>query len=162
VTNTFTVYYGTSIEFIYWPLYFLYKIISTINLTKELKAKYPYNFVPIYWMATEDHDFEEINYFNFKEGNSDGTRSTGPVGLSTDGLSDVFLYCPGTGFKHQCETLKSLFEDAYLKHDNLGRHTPISEFTFGTYGLVILDADDADLKRPLFLLQRRFSHSNLP
>jgi uncharacterized protein YllA (UPF0747 family) len=27
-----------------------------------------------------------------------------------------------------------------------GRHTPISEFTFGTYGLVILDADDADLK----------------
>jgi hypothetical protein len=30
-------------------------------------------------MATEDHDFEEINYFNFK-GNSDGTRSTGPVG----------------------------------------------------------------------------------
>jgi uncharacterized protein YllA (UPF0747 family) len=25
-------------------------------------------------MATEDHDFEEINYFNFKEGNSDGTR----------------------------------------------------------------------------------------
>jgi hypothetical protein len=28
--------------------------------------------------------------------------------------------------------------------------TPISEFTFGTYGLVILD-DDADLKRPLFL-----------
>jgi uncharacterized protein YllA (UPF0747 family) len=106
VTNTFTVYYGTSIELFYWPLYFLYKIISTINLTKELKAKYPYNFVPIYWMATEDHDFEEINYFNFKEGNSDGTRSTGPVGLSTEGLSDVFLYCTGTGFKHQCGNLE--------------------------------------------------------
>lgn len=22
--------------------------------------------MPVYWMATEDHDFEEINYFNFK------------------------------------------------------------------------------------------------
>jgi uncharacterized protein YllA (UPF0747 family) len=44
--------------------------------------------------------------------------------------------------------LKSLFEAAYLKHDNLADATPISEFTFGTYGLVILDADDADLKRP--------------
>jgi uncharacterized protein YllA (UPF0747 family) len=47
-------------------LYFLYKIISTINLTKELKSNYPtHNFVPsIGWQ--EDHDFEEINYFNFK------------------------------------------------------------------------------------------------
>ena len=23
--------------------------------------------MPVYWMATEDHDFEEINYFNFQE-----------------------------------------------------------------------------------------------
>ena len=65
--NTFTVTTGHQLNLFSGPLYFLYKIISTINLTKELKAKYPtYNFVPIYWMATEDHDFEEINYFNFK------------------------------------------------------------------------------------------------
>src|SRR5690606_41958607 len=38
----------------------------SINLCKELKAAYPeYHFVPVYWMATEDHDFEEINYFHF-------------------------------------------------------------------------------------------------
>jgi uncharacterized protein YllA (UPF0747 family) len=43
--------------------------------------------------------------------------------------------------------LKSLFEAAYLKHDNLADATRQLEFTFGTYGLVILDADDADLKR---------------
>ena len=65
--NTFTITTGHQLNLFTGPLYFLYKIISTINLTKELKAKYPtYNFVPIYWMATEDHDFEEINYFNFK------------------------------------------------------------------------------------------------
>jgi uncharacterized protein YllA (UPF0747 family) len=82
------------------PLYFLYKIISTINLTKELKAKYPaYNFVPIYWMATEDHDFEEINYFNFREKFRWNKESTGPCGrLSTQGLSDVFeLYSQELG-----------------------------------------------------------------
>jgi hypothetical protein len=38
--------------------------------------------------------------------------------------------CPGTGFKHQCGNLESLFEAAYLKHDNLADATPISEFTF--------------------------------
>lgn len=67
LNNTFTVTTGHQLNLFSGPLYFLYKIISTINLTTELKAKYPKNnFVPIYWMATEDHDFEEINYFNFK------------------------------------------------------------------------------------------------
>jgi hypothetical protein len=39
-------------------------------------------------MATEDHDFEEINYFNFK-GNSDGTRRV--PDLSGDYLPKDYL-----------------------------------------------------------------------
>ena len=84
---------GNQLNLFSGPLYFLYKIISTINLTKELKTKYPtYNFVPIYWMATEDHDFEEINYFNFKGKKFRWNKeSTGPVGrLSTDDLPCIF------------------------------------------------------------------------
>jgi bacillithiol biosynthesis cysteine-adding enzyme BshC len=150
--NTFTVTTGHQLNLFTGPLYFLYKIISTINLTKELKAKYPiYNFVPIYWMATEDHDFEEINYFNFKgkkfRWNKD---STGPVGrLSTEGLADVFeLYAQELGSSTNAETLKSLFEDAYLQHDNLADATRhLANSLFGEYGLVIIDADHADLKR---------------
>src|SRR5690606_11131888 len=65
-TNAFTVVTGHQLNLFTGPLYFLYKIISTINLCKELKKTYPeYDFVPVYWMATEDHDFDEINYFNF-------------------------------------------------------------------------------------------------
>jgi bacillithiol biosynthesis cysteine-adding enzyme BshC len=152
VTNTFTVTTGHQLNLFTGPLYFLYKIISTINLTKDLKAKYPaYNFVPIYWMATEDHDFEEINYFNFKGRKFRWNKeSTGPVGrLSTEGLSDVFeLYTQELGSSTNAETLKNLFEDAYLKHNNLADATRhLANSLFGTYGLVILDADDADLKR---------------
>ncbi len=63
--KTFTITTGHQLNLFTGPLYFLYKIVSTINLTKQLKGEYPdYNFVPVYWMATEDHDFEEINYFN--------------------------------------------------------------------------------------------------
>lgn len=96
------------------PLYFLYKIISTINLTKELKSKYPsYNFVPIYWMATEDHDFEEINYFNFKGKKFRWNKeSTGPVGrLPTEGLAEFFeIYSQELGSSTNANTLKNFLK----------------------------------------------------
>ncbi|MEZ0182939.1 bacillithiol biosynthesis cysteine-adding enzyme BshC [Flavobacterium oncorhynchi] len=150
--NTFTITTGHQLNLFSGPLYFLYKIISTINLTKELKAKYPsHNFVPIYWMATEDHDFEEINYFNFKgkkfRWNKD---SSGPVGrLSTEGLAEFFeIYALELGSSTNANTLKKLFADAYLKHDNLADATRfLANSLFADYGLVILDADDAHLKR---------------
>ena len=45
--NTFTVTTGHQLNLFSGPLYFLYKIISTINLTTELKEKHPeFNFVP--------------------------------------------------------------------------------------------------------------------
>ena len=83
--NTFTITTGHQLNLFSGPLYFLYKIISTINLASELKTKCPKsNFVPIYWMATEDHDFEEINYFNFKGKKFRWNKeSTGPVGRLT-------------------------------------------------------------------------------
>ena len=150
--NTFTVTTGHQLNLFSGPLYFLYKIISTINLTTELKAKYPtYNFVPIYWMATEDHDFEEINYFNFKGKKFRWNKeSTGPVGrLSTEGLSDFLeVYALELGSSTNANTLKKLFEDSYLKHDNLADATRfLANALFGVYGLVILDADNSDLKR---------------
>ena len=81
-SNTYTITTGHQLNLFTGPLYFLYKIISVINLTKELKNTYPENnFVPIYWMATEDHDFDEINYFTFKGKKIQWKReSNGPVG----------------------------------------------------------------------------------
>ena len=61
--STFTVCTGHQLCLFTGPLYFIYKILSTINLAEELQRKYPDNkFVPVYWMASEDHDFEEINH----------------------------------------------------------------------------------------------------
>jgi bacillithiol biosynthesis cysteine-adding enzyme BshC len=150
--NTFTVTTGHQLNLFSGPLYFLYKIISTVNLTTELKAKYPtYNFAPIYWMATEDHDFEEINYFNFKGKKFRWNKeSTGPVGrLSTEGLAEFLeVYTLELGSSTNADTLKKLFEDSYLNHDNLADATRfLANALFGAYGLVILDADNADLKR---------------
>lgn len=150
--STFTITTGHQLNLFTGPLYFLYKIISTINLTKELKINYPnYDFVPIYWMATEDHDFEEINYFNFKGKKFRWHKdSFGPVGrLSTNGLNEVFeVFSKELGMGANAENLKKMFEEAYLRHENLSDAMRfLANALFGEYGLVILDADNAELKK---------------
>ncbi|MEY4963174.1 MAG: hypothetical protein RLZZ323_493 [Bacteroidota bacterium] len=153
-SNTFTITTGHQLNLFSGPLYFLYKIISTINLASELQTKYPnYNFVPVYWMATEDHDFEEINYFNFKGKKFHWNKEiNGPVGrLSTEGLDAVFeVFAQELGSTSHAQKIKELFQKSYLDHSNLAEATRfLANELFSDYGLVILDADDANLKRVL-------------
>ncbi len=150
--NTFTVVTGHQLNLFTGPLYFLYKIIATINLAKELKTKYPSsNFVPIYWMATEDHDFDEINFFNFKgkkvQWNKDASGAVGK--LETKGLQEVFdVFSKELGVGRNADRLKSLFEASYLKHDNLTDATRfLANELFADQGLVIVDGDDIALKQ---------------
>lgn len=150
--NTFTVTTGHQLNLFTGPLYFLYKIISTLNLCSQLKDAYPqYDFVPIYWMATEDHDFEEINYFLFKKHKIKwNTESRGPVGrLSTEGLEEVYkVFADQLGPGENAAALKTLFENSYLKHDTLADATRyLANQLFGDQGLVILDGDTAELKQ---------------
>ena len=152
--NTFTITTGHQLNLFTGPLYFLYKIISTINLAKELKQKHPdYNFVPIYWMATEDHDFDEINYFNFKGKKVQWSRASGGgVGeMNTDGLDEVFeSYSKQLGLGENADFLRDLFKKAYLNHDNLADATRyLANALFKDFGLVIIDANSRDLKRLL-------------
>lgn len=150
--NTYTIVTGHQLNLFSGPLYFLYKIISTINLAKELTTKYPaQNFVPVYWMATEDHDFEEINFFNFKGKKFRWNKqSAGPVGrLSTDGLDEVFeIFALELGSSHNANHLKELFCKSYLEHNNLADATRyLANALFGDTGLVILDGDAPELKQ---------------
>jgi len=150
--HTFTITTGHQLNLFTGPLYFLYKIASTINLSKELKQKYPnYNLVPIYWMATEDHDFDEINYFNFQNRKVQWSRAShGAVGeLNTEGLNEVYkVFSKALGLGKNADKLKDLFQSAYVKHDNLTDATRyLANALFSDYGLVILDANVPELKR---------------
>jgi len=151
-SNTFTITTGHQLNLFTGPLYFIYKIVSVINLCKELKASYPENnFVPIYWMATEDHDFDEINFFKYKGKKIQWKKeSHGPVGrLNTSGLEAVFKEIEQDfGIGNNAKELKELFQNAYLKHSNLADATRfLANELFKNEGLVILDGDDANLKK---------------
>jgi len=140
--NTFTVTTGHQLNIFTGPLYIVYKLITTINLARQLAEAYPeYTFVPVYWMATEDHDFAEINHFSlFGNTHAWQTEQRGAVGrMNPQELKTLFAEIP--------EKL-ALFETAYLNHDTLADAVRyyVNEL-FGADGLVCLDADDAELKR---------------
>lgn len=153
-SKTFTVVTGHQLNLFTGPLYFLYKIVSTINLTKKLKEAYPENeFVPVYWMATEDHDFEEINYFNFEGRKVQWSQDQkGAVGrLPLEALDAIKETIPNLfGNSNNAKRLVELFNSAYLQHENLTLATRylVNEL-FKEYGLVIVDGDDIALKKLL-------------
>lgn len=154
--NTFTVTTGHQLNLFTGPLYFIYKIVSTINLALELKIAYPEkNFVPIYWMATEDHDFEEINHVSVDEKNISWIQQTnGATGrLSTKTVSAaVAAYKAYLGISKNGKKLAKMVEEAYINNDNLADATRVLvNSLFQNYGLVIINADDATLKK-------QFSH----
>ena len=66
--NTFTVTTGHQLNLFSGPVFFVYKILQTIKTADFLTQNSDKNFVPIFWLATEDHDFEEINHFKTANG----------------------------------------------------------------------------------------------
>jgi bacillithiol biosynthesis cysteine-adding enzyme BshC len=150
--NTFTVTTGHQLCLFTGPLYFIYKIISTINLSKTLNEKFPNkNFVPVYWMASEDHDFEEINHANvFGKKVVWNSEEKGSVGnFKTESLKDVIAELKTIlGENENSINLIQLFEEAYLNNKNLADATRylVNEL-FGAYGLITLDGNDKALKQ---------------
>ena len=150
--NTFTITTGHQLNLFGGPLYFIYKIISVINLSKKLKEEYPnYNFVPVYWMATEDHDFAEINHFYFKEHQIVwDSNQKGAVGrFNLDGLDKVFQEFEAllSDYNENSTFLRNLFQKTYLKQNNLANATRVLVHElFCDKGLVIIDGDSDALK----------------
>ncbi|GAB1309682.1 bacillithiol biosynthesis cysteine-adding enzyme BshC [Urechidicola sp. KH5] len=151
-STSFTVTTGHQLNLFTGPLYFLYKIISAINLAEELKQNYPaYDFVPVYWMASEDHDFDEIHYFNYQGKKIAWNReASGGVGrLDSEGLDLVIAeFTKLVGNSDNAKQLVKWMTDAYLNAENLTQATRyLANELFKSYGLVIVDGDDPALKR---------------
>lgn len=140
--KTYTVTTGHQLNLFTGPLYFIYKIVSTINLANRLKERYPdCEFVPVYWMASEDHDFDEINYFKLDgkkyQWNSD---QTGAVG-------DFLLDDSFKKFLKEVSFASEVFLNAYKSSKSLAE--AVRKYVndlFAEYGLLILDGHDKELK----------------
>jgi bacillithiol synthase len=137
----FTVTTGHQLNIFTGPLYVIYKIVSTINLARQLAQKFPeYTFIPVYWMATEDHDFEEINHFNlFNKTYTWQTNQKGAVGKMNCAEIEAIL--------DEMPEKLALFENAYKNASNLTNAVrDYMHSLFGKNGLICVDGDDILLK----------------
>ena len=151
-TTTFTVTTAHQPSLFTGPLYFIYKIASTIHLARQLQSEYPdYHFVPVFVTGGEDHDFEEINHLHlFGKTVTWETEAGGAVGqLSTDTLADALAKVKDIlGDSPKAQEVFAMLEKAYTGHSRYAAAT--IDFThqlFGQDGLVILDMNVPALKR---------------
>jgi bacillithiol biosynthesis cysteine-adding enzyme BshC len=135
------------------PVYFIYKILHTIKLAALLKAELPeYNFVPVYYMGSEDADFAELNHTYVKgkkiEWNKQQTGAVGRMIVDKtlvqliDELEGQLAVEPHgneiIGMLRRCYTNGRTIQDATFELVNE---------LYGSFGLVVLIPDYASLKK---------------
>ncbi len=149
--NTFTITTGHQLNIFAGPLYFIYKIVTVIKLSRQLKEAFPdKNFVPVYWMASEDHDFAEINYTNIGGKKVhwwlEASGATGRINPETMRQA-LNQYKGALGIEKHAHELAEIVETAYTKFGKLADATRyLVNALFGQYGLVVIDADDHEFK----------------
>lgn len=155
--NTFTVTTGHQLSLLTGPLFFVIKILQTIKQAELLNQKYPeQKFVPVYWMATEDHDFEEIQKTHlFSEEIIWESLQSGPVGrFDLDGLNEVKNRVSELFGNHPESEIHDLLNE--YAGSNLAEATrKLVHRLFQGFDLVIIDGDDANLKQLFAPIMRK-------
>jgi bacillithiol biosynthesis cysteine-adding enzyme BshC len=160
--NTFTITTGHQLCLLTGPLYFIYKILHVIKLSADLQEHFPdQHFLPIYWMASEDHDFEEIRSFllfgqkwNWK------SEQKGAVGRFVTTELAPLLNELSAKFENHLDSeihrlLNCLTQDTYGEGFFSFVHA-----LFNEYGLLIIDADNAQLKESAWPIWKQDLYTN--
>jgi bacillithiol biosynthesis cysteine-adding enzyme BshC len=153
--NTFTFTTAHQNNIFTGPLYFIYKILHTIKLAEYCKTNLPeYNFVPVFYIGTEDADIDELNHIYIGEQKLVwDTKQTGAVGrmkvdkelIKLIGLMEGQLSVLPHG-----KEIVSLMKECYKEGDAVQLSTfKIVNELFGEYGLVVLLPDNTELKRQM-------------
>lgn len=167
--KTLAIVTGQQLGILGGPLYTFYKIITAIKLSQFLSERYDdYNFVPVFWLEGDDHDFNEVRTIKIIDDNNslvtvgykeeieedDLKQSVGLIKLDNS-INDFFTALEKelkeTEFKssllqqlkncfQEGRTFKAAFRDLIFNY-------------FDNYGLVIFDPQTDEVKqllKPIF------------
>lgn len=151
--KTFTVVTGHQLNLFSGPVFFIYKILQTIKTTDFLKKEFPnYHFVPLFWLASEDHDFEEIHHFKTQNHYYETKETSGGAVGRIRVEEQSFIKEFENEFKDSVfgTELIRWIKEAYAKGNTLADATKILvNHLFSECGLLIIDGDDASLKKQM-------------
>ncbi len=167
--NTLAVVTGQQLGILGGPLYTFYKIITAIKLAEHLKERYDaYNFVPVFWLEGDDHDFDEVRSIGILNESNEFEKI-----FYEDEMQDEETRS-SVGYLIIKETISSFFDnldknlrDTEFKPDFLKRIKEIYSngksfkqsfkelifWFFDKYGLIIFDPQDVIIKnllKPVF------------
>tara|TARA_R110002126_G_scaffold15320_2_gene63071 strand:- start:1369 stop:2976 length:1608 start_codon:yes stop_codon:yes gene_type:complete len=138
------------------PLFTVNKTISAILLAKEWEKKLSRPIVPVFWLADEDHDFEEVSWFGipgneefskveYKENSKDEMVSDIPITSSIKELKEsIKEEMFETDFSND---LWALFDSWYEEGVTFGKaFAQMMDELFGKYGLLIVGSNSKAIK----------------
>ena len=164
--TSFAVVTGQQVGLFGGPLYTVFKTITAIKFAEKLKTKFPsYDFVPVFWVEGEDHDFAEMNNVSMLDGESKPVkveylhggempeRNLGPIGeLQFDGsLDQTFAQLEASLQKSDfTETVLKAIKECYATGRTFNQaFVSWMNLLFGDYGLVFLSPNHPEIKRML-------------
>jgi bacillithiol biosynthesis cysteine-adding enzyme BshC len=153
--NCFTVTTAHQNNLFTGPLYFIYKILHAISLSEKLNELHPeFHFVPVYYMGTEDADFDELNHVFFADKKYQWeTNQKGAVGRMK---IDQPLMNLISEMESQLNDLPNGANAVSLLKKHYKEGLTVSDATFslvnelfGEYGLLVLNPDHSLLKKQM-------------
>ncbi len=156
--DTLTVTTGHQLCLFGGPLYVPFKILNVVRLARTLSADLGRAVVPVFWMASEDHDRAEIDhaYLNGTKVQWPG-KAGGAVGhMVLEDIGPVLAKAvEHLGPGPHAASIGELLHDCYRPDRTLAEATRhFVHALFGRFGVVVLDGDDPALKQQFAPLMR--------
>ncbi len=157
--KTCAVVTGQQVGLFSGPLYTIYKTVTVIKLAEMLNEHCDGHFVPVFWMASDDHDLEEIDHIEFINIQNQVEKIVCPIDVPND-KAPASTFTLTSEISHCIQKLEESTHDSEFKEgilsDLSNAYQPNRSFVdafaawmtrlFGAYGIIFIDATHPDLK----------------
>ncbi len=158
--DSLIVFAGQQVGMLLGPMYTMYKALTAYKLAKWLESELHRPVIPCFWMATDDHDFDEIKSSNFLSRDGDINISTYSPSVPKPGLPIAELKIDD-GIQGFLQSIKEnlieteftgqivkLIEEFYTPDRTLvDSFTLLFDRLLGDYGIVPVDPNYPGMKK---------------
>ncbi|MDR7074464.1 bacillithiol biosynthesis cysteine-adding enzyme BshC [Fictibacillus barbaricus] len=157
--ETVTVVGGQQAGLLTGPLLVIYKCISIIQLAKQAEKELGVPVIPVFWIAGEDHDMDEINHIMLPKNNT-AKKTSLKAASAIKSSASLWKWNPDDVKPWISEVFRSFGETAYTQDFKMETERILEESDsivtffaklitkwFSEEGLVLLDSGDPEYKK---------------